>query len=401
MNREHMENMGFGTKTVHGGHVGDKQYGALATPIYRTSTFIFDSAEQGGRRFALEEPGYIYSRLGNPTNAEVEEKVAILEGAEAAASAASGMGAISSSLWTALKAGDHVVASDTLYGCTFALLNHGLPRFGVEVTFVDTTDLEAVKKAMKSNTRVVYLESPANPTLKITDIQAISKIAHETENCLVFVDNTFCTPYLQKPLELGADVVLHSATKYLNGHGDVVAGFAAGKADFITQVKLFGIKDMTGAVLSADDAYLILRGMKTLEIRMEKHCSNALKVAEFLEAHPAIEKVYYPGLESFEYYDLAKKQMKLPGAMIAFELKGGIEEGRTVMNNVHLASLAVSLGDGETLIQHPASMTHSPYTPEERADAGISDGLVRLSVGLETAEDIIADLKHSLDLIVK
>ncbi|MCY6356221.1 PLP-dependent transferase, partial [Clostridium sp. ZS2-4] len=204
-----------------------------------------------------------------------------------------------------------------------------------------------------------------------------------------------------KPLELGADVVLHSATKYLNGHGDVVAGFAAGKADFITQVKLFGIKDMTGAVLSADDAYLILRGMKTLEIRMEKHCSNAMKVAEFLEAHPAIEKVYYPGLESFEYYGLAKKQMRLPGAMIAFELKGGIEEGRTVMNNVHLASLAVSLGDGETLIQHPASMTHSPYTAEERKAAGISDGLVRLSVGLETAEDIIADLKHSLDLIVK
>lgn len=401
MNRKSIKNMGFGTKTIHGGHIGDKQYGALATPIYRTSTFIFDSAEQGGRRFALEEPGYIYSRLGNPTNAEVEEKVAILEGAEAAASAASGMGAISSSLWTALKAGDHVVASDTLYGCTFALLNHGLPRFGVEVTFVDTTDLEAVKKAMKSNTRVVYLESPANPTLKITDIEAISKIAHENKNCLVFVDNTFCTPYLQKPLELGADVVLHSATKYLNGHGDVVAGFAAGKADFITQVRLFGIKDMTGAVLSADDAYLILRGMKTLEIRMEKHCSNAMKVAEFLETHLAVEKVYYPGLKSFEYYDLAKKQMKLPGAMIAFELKGSIEEGRTVMNNVHLASLAVSLGDGETLIQHPASMTHSPYTPEERAEAGISDGLVRLSVGLETAEDIISDLKHALDLIVK
>lgn len=401
MNREHIENMGFGTKTVHAGHVGDKQYGALATPIYRTSTFIFDSAEQGGRRFALEEPGYIYTRLGNPTNAEVEEKVAILEGAEAAVSAASGMGAISSSLWSALKAGDHVLASDTLYGCTFALLNHGLPRFGIEVTFVDTADLQAVKNAMKPNTRVVYLETPANPTLKITDIEAISKIAHENENCLVFVDNTFCTPYLQTPLELGADVVLHSATKYLNGHGDVVAGFAAGKADFITQVRLFGIKDMTGAVLSADDAYLILRGMKTLEIRMEKHCSNAMKVAEFLETHPAVEKVYYPGLESFQYYELAKRQMKLPGAMIAFELKGGVEEGRTVMNNVHLASLAVSLGDGETLIQHPASMTHSPYTPEERADAGISDGLVRLSVGLETAEDIIHDLKHSLDLIIK
>uniref|UniRef100_UPI00083121C8 methionine gamma-lyase n=1 Tax=Abyssisolibacter fermentans TaxID=1766203 RepID=UPI00083121C8 len=388
-------------KAIHGGHVGDKQFGALATPVYRTSTFVFESAEQGGKRFALEEPGYIYSRLGNPTNTEVEEKVAILEGAEAAVSTASGIGAISSSLWAALKAGDHVVASDTLYGCTFALLNHGLTRFGVEVTFVDVANLEEVKNAMKPNTRVVYLETPANPTLKITDIEAVAKIAHENENCLVFVDNTFCTPYIQQPLKHGADVVLHSATKYLNGHGDVVAGFAAGKLDFINQVRLFGVKDMTGSVLGPDDAYLILRGMKTLELRMEKHCANAIKVAEFLEAHPAVDKVYYPGLKSFEYYDIAKKQMKLPGAMIAFELKGGVEEGRVVMNNVHLAILAVSLGDAETLIQHPASMTHSPYTAEERAAAGISDGLVRLSVGLEDADDIIADMKQALDLIVK
>lgn len=401
MNRDYLESKGFGTKAIHGGHVPDKQYGALATPIFRTSTFIFDSAEQGGKRFALEEEGYIYSRLGNPTNAEVEEKVAILEEAEAAVSAASGIGAISSSLWTALKAGDHVVASDTLYGCTFALLNHGLTRFGIEVTFVDVTDLDAVKAAMKPNTRVVYLETPANPTLKITDLEAVSKIAHTVENCLVFVDNTFCTPFIQQPLKHGADVVLHSATKYLNGHGDVIAGFVAGSKDFVTQVRLIGIKDMTGAVLSADDAYLILRGMKTLEIRMTKHCQNAMKVADFLETHPAVESVYYPGLKSFKYYEVAKKQMKMPGAMIAFELKGGVEEGRVVMNNVHLALLAVSLGDAETLIQHPASMTHSPYTPEERAEAGISDGLVRLSVGLEDADDIISDLKAALDLIVK
>ncbi|GAA0178751.1 methionine gamma-lyase [Clostridium sediminicola] len=401
MNRESIEKMGFGTQTIHGGHIGDKQFGSLATPVYRTSTFVFNSAEEGGRRFALEEPGYIYSRLGNPTNAEVEERVAILEKAEAAVSTASGIGAISSCLWTALKAGDHVVASDTLYGCTFALLNHGLTRFGIEVTFVDVSNLEEVKNAMKPNTRVVYLETPANPTLKITNLDEISKIAHTIENCLVFVDNTFCTPYIQRPIEHGADVVLHSATKYLNGHGDVIAGFAAGKADFITQVRIVGIKDMTGAVLSADDAYLVLRGMKTLELRMKQHCTNAMKVAEFLESHPAVEKVYYPGLKSFEYYDLAKKQMDLPGAMIAFELKGGVEEGRIVMNNVHLAALAVSLGDAETLIQHPASMTHSPYTSEERAACGISDGLVRLSVGLETAEDIIADMKQALDLIVK
>lgn len=399
---ENIKEMGFDTKAIHGGHIGDKQFGSLATPIYQTSTFIFDSAEQGGNRFAGEEKGYIYSRLGNPTCSEVEEKLALLEGGEAAIAAGSGMGAISSALWTALKAGDHVVASDTLYGCTFALLNHGLTRFGIDVTFVNASNLDELKGALRPNTKVVYLETPANPTLKINDIKKISDIAHENnKDCLVFVDNTFCTPYLQRPLELGADVVVHSATKYLNGHGDVIAGFAVGKQDFINQVRFFGLKDMTGAVLSPFDAFLIIRGLKTLPIRMERHCKNAMEVAKFLEAHPAVDKVYFPGLESFEDYELAKKQMTFPGAMISFELKGGVEEGATVMNNVKLAALAVSLGDAETLIQHPASMTHSPYTAEERHAAGISDGLVRLSVGLENAEDIIADLKQALDLIVK
>lgn len=400
MNRDFVEKMGFSTRSIHGG-VAKNSFGALATPIYQTSTFVFDSAEQGGSRFALEEAGYIYSRLGNPTNSVVEEKLAILEGSEACMSAASGMGAISAALWTALKAGDHIVADETLYGCTFALLNHGMTRFGVDVTFVDTSDLEAVEAAMRPNTKVVYLESPANPTLKLTDIEAVCKIAHKTEGCLVMVDNTFCTPYTQRPIELGADVVLHSATKYLNGHGDVIAGFVCGKQEFVNSVRLFGIKDMTGAVLSPFDAYLIIRGMKTLSLRVDRHCSNAMKVAEFLEAHPAVDKVYYPGLKSFPYYELAKKQMSLPGGMIAFELKGGVEEGKTVMNNVKVCTLAVSLGDAETLIQHPASMTHSPYTCEERQAAGISDGLVRLAVGLEDVEDIIADLKQALDLIVK
>lgn len=399
---ENIKEMGFDTRAIHGGHIGDKQFGSLATPIYQTSTFIFDSAEQGGNRFAGQENGYIYTRLGNPTCTEVEEKLALLEGGEAAVSTGSGMGAISSALWTALKAGDHVVASDTLYGCTFALLNHGLTRFGIDVTFVNASNLEEVREALRPNTKVVYLESPANPTLKINDIRKISDIAHKnSSDCLVFVDNTFCTPCLQRPLELGADVVVHSATKYLNGHGDVIAGFVVGKQDFINQVRFFGLKDMTGAVLSPFDAYLIIRGMKTLPIRMERHCKNAMEVAKFLEAHPAVDKVYYPGLESFEDYELAKKQMSQPGAMISFELKGGVAEGRTVMNNVKLSTLAVSLGDAETLIQHPASMTHSPYTAEERHAAGISDGLVRLSVGLENVEDIIADLKQSLDLIVK
>lgn len=394
-----MKNLGFSTKAIHGGYVKN-EVGALATPIYQTSTFIFDSAEQGGRRFAGEEKGYIYTRLGNPTNTQVEEKVALLENAEACASMASGMGAITSCLWTILEAGDHIVAGQTLYGCTFAYLNHGLQRFGVEVTFVDTRDPENVRRAMRNNTKVIYLETPANPTLDISDIESISNIAHEKEDCVVVVDNTFSTPYLQRPLDLGADIVVHSATKYLNGHGDVIAGFVCGEKDFIENVRLVGIKDMTGAVLSPFDAFLINRGLKTLEIRMERHCENAFKVAEFLESHPIVEKVYYPGLKSFPQYELANKQMKLPGAMISFQIKGGMEEGKKIMNTVKLCTLAVSLGDAETLIQHPASMTHSPYTPEEREVYGIPDSLVRLSIGLEDVEDIIEDLKGALDAIL-
>lgn len=394
-----MRNKGFGTKAIHGGYVKN-QVGALATPIYQTSTFIFDSAEQGGRRFAGEEEGYVYTRLGNPTNTQVEEKLALLENAEACVSTASGMGAITSCLWSVLEAGDHVIAAHTLYGCTFAYLNHGLERFGVEVTFVDTRDPENVRNAIKTNTKAVYLETPANPTLDIADIEKISEIAHEKADCIVIVDNTFSTPYLQRPLDLGADVVVHSATKYLNGHGDVIAGFVCGSQEFIEKVRLFGIKDMTGASLSPFDAFLINRGLKTLELRMDRHCENAIKVAKFLQSHPIVEKVYYPGLEDFPQYELAAKQMKLPGAMISFEIKGGVEEGKKVMDTVELCTLAVSLGDAETLIQHPASMTHSPYTPEERMECGIPDGLIRLSIGLETVEDIIADLDMALNSIL-
>ena len=390
--------MGFATKAIHGGHV-ENTAGALITPIYQASTFTFESAEQGGRRFALEEDGYIYTRLGNPNSTQLEEKIALLEGTEAALAVGSGMGAITSAFWTVLKGGDHVIAGETLYGCTFAFLSHGLSRFGVDVSFVDMRNPENIRKEIRPNTRVVYLETPANPTMNIADIRSISEIAHEIEDCLVFVDNTYCTPYIQRPIELGADVVLHSATKYLNGHGDVIAGVVAGKKEFIDQVRLIGIKDMTGSVLSPFNAYLVCRGMKTLSIRMEKHCQNAQLVAEFLESHKAVDKVYYPGLKSFPQYDLAKKQMKLPGAMIAFELNGGVSAGRKLMNNVKLCSLAVSLGDTETLIQHPASMTHSPYTKEEREACGITDGLVRLSVGLEDAADIIADLEAVLDIL--
>ena len=389
---------GLGTTAIHAGTLKNL-YGTLAIPIYQTSTFIFDSAEQGGRRFALEEAGYIYTRLGNPTTTVLENKIAALEEGEAGIATSSGMGAISSTLWTVLKAGDHVVTDKTLYGCTFALMNHGLTRFGVEVTFVDTSNLDEVKNAMKENTRVVYLETPANPNLKIVDLEALSKLAHKNPNTLVIVDNTFATPYMQKPLKLGADIVVHSVTKYINGHGDVIAGLVITNKELADQIRFVGLKDMTGAVLGPQDAYYIIRGMKTFEIRMERHCKNAKKVVEFLNKHPKIVKVYYPGLETHPGYEIAKKQMKDFGAMISFELKGGFEAGKTLLNSLKLCSLAVSLGDTETLIQHPASMTHSPYTKEEREAAGITDGLVRLSVGLENVEDIIADLEQGLEKI--
>lgn len=386
---------GIGTMSIHTGN-HKNPFGALAVPIYQTSTFVFDSAEQGGKRFALEEEGYIYSRLGNPTTAVFEEKIAALEGGEAAVATSSGIGAITSTLWTLLKAGDHVIADKTLYGCTFAYLNHGVAKFGVEVDFIDTSDLELVRKTMKSNTRVVYLETPANPNMKVVDIKAVAEIAHTNPNTLVVVDNTFATPFCQRPLELGCDVVVHSVTKYLNGHGDVIAGVVISKKEIIDQVRLVGVKDMTGSVLGPTEAFYIIRGMKTFELRMRRHCENAMKVAEYLEAHDKSEKVYYPGLKSHNGYEVASKQMDAFGGILAFELKGGFEAGKTLLNNVKMAALAVSLGDAETLIQHPASMTHSPYTKEERLAAGITDGLVRLSVGLENIEDIIADLEYGL-----
>lgn len=388
------ENSGFGTKAIHGGKMKDTQYGALTMPIYQTSTFEFDCCEQGGRRFAGEEKGYIYTRLGNPSISAVENKVALLEGGEACAAAISGMGAVSACLWSIAGAGKHILADETLYGCTFALLNHGMTRYGVEVTFVDTSDLEQVKANLKENTVCVYLETPANPNLKISDIQAVAELAHAYNPAIqVVCDNTFASPYLQRPLELGADVVVHSATKYLNGHGDVIAGFVVGTEAFINEVKMFGLKDMTGATLGPFEAFLIMRGLKTMEIRMERHCANAKRVAEYLVKQEKVERVYYPGLETHPGYEIAKKQMQDFGAMISFEVKGGKEGGMKFVNSLSMIPIAVSLGDAETLVQHPASMTHSVYTEEELKAAGISAGLIRLSVGLENAEDIIADLE--------
>lgn len=398
MKRTLQQNAGFATKAIHGGDQSD-QHGALVAPIYQSSAFSFETAEQGGRRFAHDEEGYIYTRLGNPTCTAVEEKIALLENGESAASTSSGMGAITSAIWVCVKQGDHIIASKTLYGCTFAFLSHGITRFGVEVSFVDTRNLKEVKEAMKENTRLIYFETPANPNMYIADIRGLSDIAKHHGNCKVMVDNTFSSPFITRPLDYGADIVVHSATKYLNGHGDVIAGFVVGSKELIDEVKLVGIKDMTGACLSPFDAFLIARGLKTLEIRMERHCHNAQKIAEFLENHEGVESVLYPGLVSFPQYELAKKQMTLPGGMISFEIKGGVDDGRKLLNSLKLIKISVSLGDAETLIQHPASMTHSTYSPEDLEKADIKEGLIRLSVGLENVEDILADLKQGLDLI--
>ena len=395
-----LENCGFATKQIHAGK-HENAAGALTPPIYQTSTFEFASVEQGGKRFAGQEPGFIYSRLSNPTVNVAEEKVAALEGGEAALGTAAGMGAISAALWTSVVAGDEIVASDTLYGCTFSLMNHGMAKFGVKTTFVDFACLDAVKAALNEHTKVVYLESPCNPTLKVVDIEEIAKIAHGfNPEIRVIVDNTFASPYLQQPLKLGADVVVHSATKYLNGHGDVIAGFVVGKQAFIDEVRSFGLKDMTGAVMSPFDAFLIARGLKTLDIRMEKHCANAMKVARYLHDHPAVDKVYYPGLEDFEGYEIAKKQMKLPGGMMSIELKADRDTAAAALNKLKLCTIAVSLGDAETLVEHAATMTHSTYTAEELAASGISEGLVRISVGLEDPEDIIADFEQAFACLV-
>ncbi|TGB80783.1 methionine gamma-lyase [Escherichia sp. E4702] len=388
-------NYRFDTKIVHAGQHPDPATGSLSTPIFQTSTFVFDNAEQGAARFALEEPGYIYTRLGNPTTDALEQKMAVLEDGEAALATASGISAITTALLTLCQQGDHIVSANAIYGCTHAFLSHSMPKFGITTSFVDATNIAELKAAIRPETKVVYIETPANPTLTLVDIEMVAGIAHQ-HGALLIVDNTFMSPYGQQPLRLGADIVVHSVTKYINGHGDVIGGVIVGKKDFIDQARYVGLKDITGGCMSPFNAWLTLRGVKTLGVRMERHSSNAMKIAQFLESHPAITHVYYPGLLAHPQYDLYKRQMTLPGGVISFEIAGGFESGRRMINAVNLCLLAVSLGDTETLIQHPASMTHSPVPPEERLKAGITDGMIRLSVGLEDPDDIIDDLQQAI-----
>ena len=393
-NKKHFNSQSIETKAIHAGRINDEQFGSLATPLYQTSTFIFDNAQQGADRFAGESEGFIYTRLGNPTTRQLEMRVAAMEGMEDAAATATGMAAVSAALLTNLQAGDHMISSKAVYGCSFALMNHMLKKFGIDVTFVDMTEPDNIHTAVKENTKLIFLETPINTNLVVLDLEKICAIAKKHQ-LLSIVDNTFLTPVLQQPAKFGADIVIHSATKYLNGHGDVVAGIVCGSNEMISDIKLTTLKDI-GATMSPHDAWLIMRGIKTLPIRMERHCNNAQAVAEFLEQHEGVAQVYYPGLKSHPGHKFIGKQMKAAGGVIAFELNTDLKGGSDFINNMQLFSIAVSLGDAESLIQHPASMTHSPYEPEERAEAGITDSLIRISVGLEHVDDIIADLSQSL-----
>lgn len=387
---------GFATRAIHLGHNPADHLGALTPPVFMTSTYAFESAEAGEALFRGEREGYVYGRTRNPTQALLEARITSLEGAEAGLAVASGMAAIASALWSLLRSGDRVVIDRTLYGNSFHLFKHGLPRFGITVAVTDFTDSDAVAEALaQAPTRLVFFESPANPNLRIIDIAEIARRAHRA-GALVLVDNTFATPALQQPILLGADLVLHSATKFLGGHGDLIGGVAVGQKDLIETIRRDGLRNFTGATMAPLTAFLLLRGLKTLELRMERHCASALAIAELLEEHPAIARVSYPGLVSSPFHDLAQRQMKGFGGLLACELKGGRKAGMEFMNRLALVTRAVSLGDAETLVQHPASMTHSTYTQEEQKTHGISDAIIRFSIGLETLSDLKEDILQAL-----
>lgn len=390
------KDLGTNSKLIHAGQKCDHT-GSVTVPIYQTSTFAFRNAEHGAALFAGDEEGYIYTRLGNPTIGALEECVAELENGCGSIATSSGMAAVCTVYIALLESGAHMVSTASVYGPSRVLMEKEFSRFGVKSTYVDTSNLAQVRDAFRPNTRLVYLETPANPTMQLSDIAAIAKLAHE-HGCLVVVDNTFASPYLQRPLDLGADIVLHSVTKFINGHADVVGGILIAKEKDIYQ-RLRRVMIASGCNMDPHQAFLVLRGVKTLGVRVERAQKNAMQVARWLEQQPEISWVRYVGLESHPQHELAMRQMKGFGSMISFELKGGLEAGRVLMNHVRLATLAVSLGGVETLIEHPASMTHASLSPEERRQAGFSDGLVRYSVGIEDAEDLIADLRHALDAV--
>ncbi|KAA3615723.1 MAG: aminotransferase class I/II-fold pyridoxal phosphate-dependent enzyme [Calditrichaeota bacterium] len=397
MSKGNTKNLKISTLCVHGSGGYDAATGAVGKPIYQTSTFAFENAKAGAEIFNGEREGYVYTRIGNPTQEALEKEMAFLEGGEAALAFSSGMAAISSVIFSLCKSGDNFVSSDTLYGGSHQLFAETLPRWDIEAREIDATNLDNIKNSIDENTRLIYIETPANPTMTIIDIAECVKIAKK-HGIPVVVDNTFPTPYFQRPLELGASIVVHSATKYIGGHGDTVAGIAIADKEYIDNLRMSILRDI-GGVISPLNAWLLVRGLKTLAVRMEKHQENALQIAKYLQFHPKIKKVMYPGLAIHPQYELAKKQMSGFGGMIAFEVKGGRKAGEKLMDSVDLITLAVSLGDVDSLIEHPASMTHSTYSPEDLEAVGITESLVRLSVGIEDPVDIINDLSQALNKI--
>ena len=385
----------FETEVIHHGYDSKDFLGSLSAPIFQTSTYTFESAEQGERRFAGEEEGYIYSRLGNPTVNILEEKMALLENGEAALAFSSGMAAVSAVLVKLTKANDHILCSKGIYGCTFGLLDMMNEKYQISSDFISMESEEEVEAAIQPNTTCIYIETPINPTMKIIDLEMVDRVARKYEIPVV-VDNTFSSPYLQRPLDLGCDIVIHSATKYICGHGDVIAGIVVGKKDFISDVAMTTQKDI-GGVISPFDAWLLLRGLKTLPLRMDRHSSNAEKVVEKLKEHPKVKKVFYPFDPDNPDYHIAKKQMSQGAGVISFEIDGDKAEAQALLNRLTFMKIAVSLGDAETIIQHPATMTHAVIPEEERLKMGISNSLIRMSCGLENWEDIWEDLQASLN----
>ncbi|MEH7074736.1 methionine gamma-lyase [Neobacillus drentensis] len=387
----------FETEVIHSGYQPDEHQDSLVPPLYQTSTFTFGSAEQGEKRFAGQEEGFIYSRLGNPTVKILEDRIAVLEQGEAGLAFSSGMAAVSAVLVALTKSGDHILCSQGVYGCTFGLLELLKEKYAINHDFSLMDSMEAIEQEILPNTACIYIETPINPTMKLVDLEMVASVANK-KGIPVVIDNTFCSPYLQTPLTLGCDVVIHSATKYICGHGDVIAGLVVGKKDFIKQVSRTTQKDI-GGIISPFDAWLLLRGLKTLPVRLDRHCENALKLFNFMKRHPKIDKVYFPGDPEHPDYSIAAKQMKQPGGLISFTIKGTKETAQQFMDQLQLIKIAVSLGDAETLIQHPATMTHAVVPEEERRKMGITNTLLRLSVGLEAWEDIQEDLEQALEKI--
>ncbi|MDI3481202.1 MAG: hypothetical protein PWQ97_857 [Tepidanaerobacteraceae bacterium] len=386
---------GFDTITIHGATEYKSPENALNPPIFQTSTFTFDSIEQVEKAMAFESSDYVYTRGNNPTLKLFEDRMAALENGYAAVAFASGMAAISSVLFSLLKPGDNLVANHCLYGSTYTVATKLMSKYHIDCKIVDMTDTKRLEEAIDKNTRVIYFETPSNPSLEIIDIRKVVEIAR-AKGVKIVVDNTFATPYFQRPLTLGADVVVHSATKYISGHGDAVGGVAVSKdEEYIHRLK-FDYMCEFGGIMSPFNAWLLLRGLKTLGVRMRQHEKNALEIARFLEKHPGVKSVYYPGLESFSGHGIAKSQMTGFGAMLSFEVYGGLEKAKKIVNNVKLIKLAVSLGDCETLIELPAAMTHLGYPKEKLTEFGFTESMIRLSVGLENVEDIIDDLDSAI-----